>query len=54
MTQILSSFLDDLRKEWNREDKLRMKKIAWRYSERMHMDGAVIKKTGEIIPRESA
>lgn len=54
VTQILSDFFDDLRKEWNREDKLRMRKIAWRYSDRMLMDGAVIRKTGEIVPRESA
>ena len=30
-----------------------MKYVAHRYAERAWMDGEVIRKTGEIVPRES-
>ncbi len=39
--------------EWNHEDDLNMKKIAHQYAERAWMDGHVIKKTGEVVPKES-
>ena len=39
--------------EWNREDEVHMKHVAHRYAERAYMDGHVIRKTGEVIPKES-
>jgi uncharacterized protein YihD (DUF1040 family) len=39
---------------WSHEDDIHMKKVAHRYAERALMDGHVIKKTGEVIPKESA
>lgn len=35
------------------EDGVHMRRVANRYSERSFMDGEVIKKTGEVIPKES-
>jgi len=49
----LRSFFEAVRHLWTHEDNSHMKKIAFRYAERAHMDGNVIKKTGEIIPKES-
>ena len=46
--------LEALDRLWTREDDNHMKRIAFKYAERMRMDGNVIKKTGEIIPKESA
>lgn len=39
---------------WHHEEEVHMKKIAFHYANRAQMDGDVIKKTGEIIPKESA
>ena len=40
--------------ELERDEKLRMRTLAHHYAERAKMDGEVIRKTGEIIPKESA
>lgn len=40
--------------EWEREEQTRMKYIAQRYAERAWMDGNTIRRTGEVVPRESA
>lgn len=50
----LRSLLRHLSSEWEQEERLKMKKIAHQYAERQWMDGHVIKKTGEVIPKESA
>jgi hypothetical protein len=50
----LLDLIDKIKKEWHVEDTLHMKKVAQRYAERASMDGYVIRKSGEIIPRESA
>jgi len=39
--------------EWDREHHTHMKKIAHRYSQRALMDGEVVKRTGEVVPKES-
>jgi hypothetical protein len=39
--------------EWDREHDSHMKKVAHRYAERAWMDGDVIKRTGEVVPKES-
>ena len=54
LTSIAKSIMRTIWYEWHKEGRLHMKKIAWRYSDRMLMDGSVIRKTGEVIPRESA
>ncbi len=48
------TLLDALTRLWTHEEDGRMKLIAFRYQERARMNGDVIKKTGEIIPKESA
>lgn len=50
----LFDLLDHLRKAWRHEETIHMRLIAERYSDRAHMDGDVIQKTGELVPRESA
>ena len=50
----MRSFLEALMRIWEEEDAIHMKSIAHKYAERAYMDGEVIKKTGEVIPRESA
>jgi hypothetical protein len=50
----LLKLFDKIMAEWNIEDTMRMKQIAHNYAERRWMDGSVIKKTGEVIPRDSA
>lgn len=54
MVRLLKSLLKSFSEEWHAEDRLHMRRIAWRYSDRMLMDGAVVQRTGEVIPRESA
>lgn len=39
--------------EWDREHHVHMKHVAHRYAERAWMDGEVVKRTGEVIPKES-
>jgi hypothetical protein len=39
--------------EWDREHHAHMRRIANRYSLRAQMDGEVIKRTGEVVPKES-
>jgi hypothetical protein len=48
------TWLEQLRRAWNYEETLHMRKIAEGYAQRAQMNGDVIKKTGEIISRESA
>lgn len=50
----MTHLLDWFKKEWHREEELHMKKIAERYAQRAWMDGDTIKRTGEVIPKESA
>ena len=50
----LRKLLRQLYADWHAEETLRMKKIAHGYAERRWMDGSVVKKTGEVIPRDSA
>jgi hypothetical protein len=54
MTTLIRNLFRSLSDEWHREDTTRMKQIAWRYSNRVSMDGAVVKRTGAVIPKESA
>jgi hypothetical protein len=54
MRQTLREICKSLSSEWHAEERLHMKQIAWRYSDRAQMDGEVVRKTGEVIPRESA
>jgi len=54
LTRVAKSLMRTLWSEWHKEERLHMKKVAWRYSDRMLMDGSVIRKTGEVIPKESA
>ncbi len=49
----MRSLVEALNRLWTHEDDSRMKLIAFRYQERARMDGEVIKKTGEIIPKGS-
>jgi phosphoribosyl-dephospho-CoA transferase len=50
----MREWLDALKHVWHQEEDAKLKRIAHRYDLRRHMDGDVIQKTGEIIPRESA
>lgn len=54
MVRLIKSILRSFSEEWHAEERLHMKRIAWRYSDRMLMDGAMIQRTGEVIPKESA
>ena len=47
------NWLEQLRKAWHYEETLHMRKLAQRYANRAMMDGSVIKRTGEVIPKES-
>lgn len=38
---------------WDHEEGVHLRSIAHRYAERAWMDGEVIQKTGEVIPKES-
>ena len=39
--------------EWHREDRIHMKGVAERYAQRAWMDGETVRRTGEVIPKES-
>ena len=41
------------RREWHAEETRRMRRLADRYQLRAHMDGEVIRKTGEVVRKES-
>jgi len=49
----MRSILEALKKVWHHEEDFHMRKVAHRYAERAWMDGEVIQKTGEVIPKES-
>ena len=49
----LITLIEHIKREWFREDTLHMRKIAQRYADRALMEGHVIKKTGEVFPKES-
>lgn len=46
-------FLDWLARWWHHENEKNERVIAHRASQRSFMDGHVIRKTGEVIPKES-
>lgn len=50
----VKALLEWFRHEWHREDRIHTKRIAERYAQRAWMDGNTIKRTGEVIPKESA
>jgi hypothetical protein len=49
----MRNLLHIIRKLWHAEEDLHMKRIAQRYAERAWMDGVTIRRTGEVVPRES-
>lgn len=53
MRQLFRSLLRSIRTEWHAEDRQHMRVIAHKYALRASMDGDVIRKTGEVIPKES-
>ena len=50
----MRSLLQVIRGLWRAEEDLRMRRIAHGYAQRAEMDGHVIRKTGEVVPKESA
>lgn len=49
----MRSWWDSLKEVWAHEEKRKIQWIAHRYYLRSHMDGEVVQKTGEVIPKES-
>jgi len=49
----MREWIEAFRHIWHHDDDAKMKRIAFKYDLRRHMDGEVIQKTGEIIPKES-
>ena len=49
----MRNLLHILRKLWRVEEDSHMRKVAMRYSLRAQMDGHIVRKTGEVIPKES-
>lgn len=53
MRQLIRSLFKSIRSEWHAEERNHMRAIAHRYALRAQMDGHVIRKTGETVPKES-
>ncbi len=53
ITHLLCGLLDAIQLDDPRVNE-RMRQIAEKYAQRQQMDGEVIKKTGEVVPRETA
>lgn len=51
--RVLRRLVKLFRSEWEREETIHMKRIAQRYADRAWMDGDTIRRTGEVVPRES-
>lgn len=50
---LLVRLRERLRREWHQPERLHMKRLAERYYLRAQMDGHVIRRTGEIVSKES-
>jgi hypothetical protein len=53
LRHLVNRILTASEEAWTYEERLHWKKIAERYAERAWMDGDTIRKTGEVIPRQS-
>lgn len=53
MRQLFRSLIKSCKAEWHAEERNHMRAVAHRYALRAQMDGHVIRKTGETVPKES-
>jgi uncharacterized protein YihD (DUF1040 family) len=49
----MKKLIEFFKKEWHREDNIHLRQIAERYAQRAWMDGETVRRTGEVIPKES-
>lgn len=54
MHRLLERLAHWFEREWDREADTRLRAKAEQYALRAEMDGDVVKRTGEVIPREVA